>query len=147
LLIGGGVGSAPLLFLSQQLKQLGFDPVILLGARSENDILQYEDFKTIGDTYITTENGSLGEKGYVTDHSLLNSNIFSKIYACGPKPMLQAVAKYARQHETDCEVSLENMMACGIGACLCCVEKTVQGNTCICTEGPVFNINQLTWQI
>jgi dihydroorotate dehydrogenase electron transfer subunit len=64
---------------------------------------------------------------------------------CGPAPMMKAVAAQAKQSGTDCFVSLENMMACGLGACLCCVEKTVKGNVCVCTEGPVFNINQLTW--
>jgi dihydroorotate dehydrogenase electron transfer subunit len=66
-------------------------------------------------------------------------------YTCGPKPMMVAVAKYAHDHGIECEASLENLMACGFGACLCCVEKTVRGNICACTEGPVFNINQLTW--
>jgi dihydroorotate dehydrogenase electron transfer subunit len=61
--------------------------------------------------------------------------------------MMAAVAGYARKKGIACEVSLENTMACGIGACLCCVEKTVRGNVCVCTEGPVMNINQLTWQI
>ena len=59
--------------------------------------------------------------------------------------MMKAIAAIARERNIDCEVSLENMMACGLGACLCCVEKTVKGNVCVCTEGPVFNINQLTW--
>lgn len=61
--------------------------------------------------------------------------------------MMKAVAAKARKVGAECEVSLENMMACGLGACLCCVENTVKGNVCVCTEGPVFNINELTWQI
>ena len=60
--------------------------------------------------------------------------------------MMKAVAQYARQKNIECEVSLENMMACGVGACLCCVEKTTEGNLCVCTDGPVFNIKQLLWQ-
>ena len=72
---------------------------------------------------------------------------FDRISTCGPKPMMVAVAKYAKVNGVTCEVSLENMMACGLGACLCCVEKTVKGNVCVCKEGPVFNINDLTWQI
>ena len=68
-----------------------------------------------------------------------------KIYCCGPAPMMKAIAKVAKDKDVDCEVSLENMMACGLGACLCCVENTVKGNVCVCTEGPVFNINELTW--
>jgi dihydroorotate dehydrogenase electron transfer subunit len=61
--------------------------------------------------------------------------------------MMMAVARFAQQANIDCEVSLENMMACGLGACLCCVEKTTQGNLCVCKEGPVFNVKQLLWQI
>jgi dihydroorotate dehydrogenase electron transfer subunit len=146
-LIGGGVGVAPLLYLGVYLKANGFQPTFLLGARSEKDLLQLEEFSKYGDVYITTEDGSRGEKGFVTNHSLLQSEKAGFIYSCGPKPMMLAVAKYARQQAIPCEVSLENTMACGIGACLCCVEKTKKGNVCVCTEGPVFNINQLTWQI
>ncbi|MDR2384243.1 MAG: dihydroorotate dehydrogenase electron transfer subunit [Tannerella sp.] len=148
LLVGGGVGTAPILFMGKILKEMYFNLVFLLGGRTKNDIMQMDEFQKLGTVYVTTEDGSKGEKGFVTNHStLLVSREFGKIYACGPKPMMEAVAKYAKDRNIDCEVSLENMMACGIGACLCCVEKTVKGNVCVCTEGPVFNINQLTWQI
>jgi dihydroorotate dehydrogenase electron transfer subunit len=146
LLIGGGVGVAPLLYLGAFLKERGFQPVFLLGARTENDLLQLDEFRKYGEVCITTENGILGEKGFVTNHSILQQKA-DFIYSCGPKPMMIAVARYARQQSIPCEVSLENSMACGIGACLCCVEKTTKGNTCVCTEGPIFNIDQLTWQI
>ncbi|MDR1738179.1 MAG: dihydroorotate dehydrogenase electron transfer subunit [Candidatus Symbiothrix sp.] len=147
LLIGGGVGIAPLLFLGQTLKQQGFIPEFLLGARTRNDLLCLDDFAAVGAVYITTEDGSIGEKGFVSNHSVLSNTKADFIYTCGPKPMMMAVARYAKRHNIPCEVSLENTMACGIGACLCCVEKTVDGNTCVCTEGPVFNINELLWQI
>jgi dihydroorotate dehydrogenase electron transfer subunit len=147
LLIGGGVGVAPLLYWGACLKENGFQPAFLLGARTEKDLLQLELFKQYGEVHITTENGSLGEKGFVTNHSVLQEDNIDFIYACGPKPMMVAVARYAQKQGIACEVSLENTMACGIGACLCCVEKTMKGNVCVCTEGPVFNINQLTWQI
>jgi dihydroorotate dehydrogenase electron transfer subunit len=147
LLIGGGVGTAPLLFLGACLKEKGFKPVFLLGARSEKDLMQLDDFQQFGTVYTTTEDGSHGEKGYVTNHSLLTNIQFNKIYTCGPKPMMRAVARYASIHHIACEVSLENTMACGIGACLCCVENTVNGHVCVCTEGPVFNIDKLTWRI
>ncbi|MDR2472502.1 MAG: dihydroorotate dehydrogenase electron transfer subunit [Tannerella sp.] len=146
LLVGGGVGTAPMLYLGATLLQIGCKPSFLLGARTASDVLQRQDFERIGTVHITTEDGSLGDKGFVTDHSILATS-FNKIYACGPKPMMLAIARYAKATSSDCEVSLENMMACGIGACLCCVEKTVRGNVCVCSEGPVFNINQLTWQI
>ena len=147
LLVGGGVGIAPLLYAGRALKANGAEPIFLLGARTADGVLERDLFGQIGRVLITTEDGSLGERGFVTQHSTLQTECFDKIMACGPKPMMMAVARYARQTNTDCEVSLENMMACGLGACLCCVEKTVKGNVCVCTEGPVFNINQLTWQL
>ena len=147
LLIGGGIGVAPLLFLGETLKSIGYHPAFLLGARSKEYIIQLEAFEKIGKVYVTTEDHSMGEKGFVTHHPILQSKKFDKIYACGPLPMMLAVAHYAKTSDINCEVSLENRMACGIGACLCCVENTVQGNVCVCTEGPVFNIKQLTWQI
>lgn len=145
LLIGGGVGTAPMLFLGARLREAGYKPKFLLGARSKNDLLQLDDFRKYGELYCTTEDGSFGEKGYVTDHSVLKKTQISKIYTCGPKPMMVAVAKYANMNKIECEVSLENLMACGFGVCLCCVEKTREGNVCVCTEGPVFNIENLTW--
>lgn len=147
LLVGGGVGTAPMLFLGEMLKEVGFAPDFLLGARTKEDVMQLTDFEKIGRVYVTTEDGSMGEKGFVTNHSVLKEKKYEQIYTCGPKPMMVAVAKYAKASDIPCDVSLENMMACGIGACLCCVENTVKGNVCVCTEGPVFNINQLTWQI
>ena len=145
LLIGGGVGEAPLLYLGDELKRAGFDPVFLLGVRRKGDLMQLSDFQQRGIVYLISEDGSIGEKGYVTDHSVLQHEQFDRMYACGPKPMMVAVARYAVSNGISCEVSLENTMACGIGACLCCVEQTTEGHKCVCTEGPVFNINQLTW--
>ncbi len=146
LLVGGGVGTAPLLYMGHCLKEQGVEPAFLLGARSGADLMQPDEFRNLGTVYITTEDGSMGEIGYVTNHSVLKEKTFDRIYTCGPKPMMMAVARYAAEQSIWCEVSLENTMACGIGACLCCVEKTQKGNVCVCTEGPVFNINQLTWQ-
>ena len=147
LLVGGGVGTAPMLYLGEQLAKNGSKPTFLLGAKTDKDLLQLEQFSTYGDVYTTTEDGSHGEKGYVIQHSILNSIQFEQIYTCGPKPMMIAVAKYAKSKNIACEVSLENMMACGVGACLCCVENTAEGHLCVCKEGPVFNINKLLWQI
>ena len=147
LLVGGGVGTAPMLFLGEALKKCGIQPTFLLGARSANDLLQIEEFAALGEVHVTTEDGSKGEKGYVTLHSVLKKEHFDMIYTCGPKPMMVAVAKYAKSNGIECEVSLENKMACGVGACLCCVEDTQEGNVCVCKEGPVFNIKRLLWQI
>lgn len=146
LLVGGGVGTAPLLYLGAQMNLMGMRPTFLLGARTKDMLLQMEDFQRVGDVYVTTEDGSAGEKGFVTQHSILFKQHFDRISVCGPSPMMKAVAMFARANSVPCEVSLENMMACGLGACLCCVEKTVKGNVCVCTEGPVFDINELTWE-
>lgn len=147
LLIGGGVGVAPLLYLGAEMAKNGIKPTFLLGARTKNDLLMLDIFKRYGRVYVTTEDGSEGEKGFVTNHSLLQQEHFDHIFTCGPTPMMKAVARYAKQNDITCEVSLENLMACGLGACLCCVEKTVNGNLCVCKDGPVFNINDLLWQI
>lgn len=145
LLIGGGVGVAPLLYLGKKAKEAGANVKFLLGARTENDLLELEQFESVGEVFVSTENGGKGEKGFVTQHSVLNSGSFSRIACCGPMPMMKAVAKIAKEKSIECEVSLENVMACGLGACLCCVEDTVEGNVCVCKEGPVFNIKRLKW--
>lgn len=147
LLVGGGVGVAPLLYFGKSIKAMGGEPTFLLGARSTKDVLERELFEQVGRVLITTEDGSEGEKGFVTNHSVLAQEHFDRISTCGPKPMMMAVARYAFKNDIECEVSLENKMACGVGACLCCVEKTVEGNKCVCKEGPVMNIKKLTWQI
>jgi dihydroorotate dehydrogenase electron transfer subunit len=148
LLIGGGSGVAPMLFLA---RACGLNPEqvhILLGAKTAADHIETGEYSNFGRFYRTTEDGSAGEQGFVTHHSLYKNKLheFTKIYACGPGPMMKAVAAGAAATGIFCEVSLENLMACGFGVCLCCVEKTVSGNQCVCTEGPVFNINKLTWQ-
>ena len=146
LLVGGGVGVAPLLYMGAEMKRQGIEPTFLLGARTANDLLMLPIFNKYGRAYVTTEDGSMGEKGFVTNHSILNQEHFDRISTCGPTPMMKAVARYARQNNVDCEASLENLMACGLGACLCCVEKTTEGNLCVCKDGPVFNIKKLLWQ-
>lgn len=145
LLIGGGVGIAPLHHLAKEFKKEGVTPTFLIGARSKHLLLMLESLSQLGDVHITTDDGSAGHKGVVTTHPFLDKGNYDAIFCCGPAPMMKAVAKFAKAKNIECEVSLENMMACGIGACLCCVENTVKGNVCVCTEGPVFNITDLTW--
>lgn len=145
LLVGGGVGVAPLLYFGKQLSDRGLQPTFLLGARTGRDLLMLDEFKRYGRVCVTTEDGSMGEKGFVTQHSILSNERFQQISTCGPKPMMVAVARYAQKAGVYCEASLENMMACGVGACLCCVENTVRGHVCVCKEGPVFDVTQLLW--
>ena len=147
LLVGGGVGVAPLMYLGRKIKEMGGEPTFLLGARSKKDLLLIDEFKEIGRVFITTEDGTEGEKGFVTNHSVLSNETFDMISTCGPKPMMMAVARFAAKAGVECEVSLENKMACGVGACLCCVEDTIDGHVCVCKEGPVINIKKLKWQI
>ena len=146
LLVGGGVGVAPLLYLGAELKQQGGEVTFLLGGRSAKDVLELVFFNRYGRVCVTTEDGTMGEQGFVTNHSVFAES-FDKIFTCGPTPMMKAVARYAKEKDIECEASLENMMACGLGACLCCVEKTTEGNLCVCKEGPVFNTKRLLWQI
>lgn len=143
LLVGGGVGIAPLLMLGRQLREKNCEPTFLIGLRTATDLVERELYEDVGRVFITTEDGSLGERGFVTKHSILQQEHFDRIATCGPKPMMQSVARYAQKVKTICEASLENTMACGIGACLCCVENTIAGHKCVCTDGPVFNINTL----
>lgn len=146
LLVGGGIGSAPLLYYGQQLLAAGCTPHFLLGGRSGKDLLQLERFSEMGEVYVTTDDGTVGQQGFVTQHTLWADAAYDHIAVCGPKPMMKAVAHMAHERGIRCEVSLENLMACGLGACLCCVEKDADGhNVCVCQEGPVFNIDRLGW--
>ncbi len=147
LLVGGGCGIAPLLFLSQILHLNNIRPTILLGFRTRQEIAETGEYAKYGNLLLTTDDGSEGERGLVTDHSIFKEGgrVFSKIYCCGPEPMMRAVARIAGRHGTDCEVSLENTMACGFGVCLCCITPTDKGNERVCVEGPVFNTKRLQW--
>lgn len=143
LLVGGGAGTAPLLYLAKKFDSMGVRPTIILGGRTKDLIPVQEPFAQYGNLLIATDDGSQGEKGMVTQHSQFDQP-YDKIFTCGPTPMMKAVARHAVSKGIDCEVSLENMMACGLGACLCCVCDTDEGHKCVCKEGPVFNAKDLT---
>jgi dihydroorotate dehydrogenase electron transfer subunit len=137
---------APLLFLASRSGLKVSQTDVLLGARTSADHIPVELYSSYAGCQFTTEDGSKGETGMVTSHSIFSDlSGYSKIYCCGPLPMMKVVASIARAHGIFCEVSLENLMACGFGVCLCCIEPTVKGNLTVCTEGPVFNINDLLW--
>lgn len=148
LLIGGGVGIAPLYMAAKHLKSIGANPTVLLGARNVEDLLKKDDFAMVTTTECTTEDASFGTKGFVTDHFYMKDDLkrFTSIIVCGPMPMMRAIARVAEANNIPCQVSLENKMACGIGACLCCVTETTDGhNTCVCTGGPVFDSKNVKW--
>ena len=148
LIVAGGSGVAPFIYYAKQLAPLKKNLTFLFGGRTKEDIVLVDRFREYGQVLFTTEDGSMGEKGLVTQHSLFQKDElpFDHIVTCGPDPMMKAIAKIAAARGIPCEVSLENTMACGFGACLCCIVETVNGNKCVCTEGPVFNIKDLKWQ-
>lgn len=143
--IGGGIGIPPMLELA---KQLNGKKQIILGYRDQ--LFLQKEFEPYGEVFIATEDGSAGTKGNVLDAVLLRGLSADVIYACGPLPMLRALKAYAKERHMECYVSLEERMACGIGACLGCVckSKEVDGHTNvnnkrICKEGPVFEAQEV----
>lgn len=148
----GGIGVAPLVFLAQRLKQTGTDMnriMVFLGGRSRSDILCAEIFSELGtQVTITTEDGTAGKQGLVTDplQKWIKDNNPEMIYACGPHPMLNAVGKAAQIHAIACEVSIETLMACGLGVCMGCAVSTNEageGYRHVCKDGPVFDARVL----
>lgn len=140
-LMGGGIGVPPILELA---KQLNCEKQIVMGYRDANTFLS-KQFEENGKVYISTEDGSVGTKGNVMDAIRENGLTADIIYACGPTPMLRAIKNYAESNGIECYISLEERMACGIGACLACVCKTKEKdhhsnvhNKRICKDGPVF---------
>lgn len=153
LLVAGGLGIVPLYLLARQLAAT--TPVhLLLGGRSREDILAVTEFERLGvETYVATDDGSLGEQGLVTEvlERQLQQRAVSHIYACGPPAMLNQVQQLAHSYGVALEVSLEAHMACGVGACLGCVVPVTtschsSGYACCCTQGPVFKAQELDWQ-
>ena len=145
LLIGGGIGIPPLLQLAGELK---CEKQMVLGYR--DSLFLQKEFKRQGNVYIATEDGSYGTEGNVLDAIRENGLDGEIIYACGPTPMLRAVKAFARERKTECWVSLEERMACGIGACLACVCKSKErdshtnvNNKRVCKEGPVFRAEEV----
>lgn len=145
LLVGGGIGSAPLLYLAKWFANMGHRPTVLLGGKTKEDIVRVGEFEKFAKMGIGTDDGSLGEKGLITEHPILQTTEPDKIYACGPMGMMKALADYAHGRRIELEVSLERNMACAIGACLCCVVPIENGNSRVCCDGPVFDSRNLDW--
>ena len=140
LLLGGGVGVPPLYLLAKKLGEQGKNPVAVLGFNSKKDVFYIEQFKQYCDNVIlVTADGSMGEKGFVTDHL---PEKYSYFYSCGPEPMLKAVCGVTK---TGGQLSLEERMGCGFGACMGCSHKTTNGYKRVCREGPVFLKEELLW--
>lgn len=154
ILVGGGVGLAPLYLLAKELVK-GHKVRLFAGGRSKEDVLCITEFERLGvETYVATDDGTLGDRGLVTQvmmNQLAIGNKPKRIFACGPFPMLRAVAGIAEEMQVPCQVSLEAFMACGMGACLGCVVKGVNHSSetpdyrCVCKDGPVFDSTDLSW--
>ena len=145
-LMGGGIGVPPILQLAKELEA---DKSILVGYR-DNQLFLKEDLDKYGKVYVATEDGSAGTKGNVMDAIAANVLEADVIFACGPMPMLRAIKRYAEEHRIKAYISLEEHMACGVGACLGCVVKTKEvdhhshvNNARICTDGPVFDAEEV----
>ena len=140
-LIGGGVGVPPMYLLCKKLIEKGAVPTVILGFNTSSEIFYKEEFEKLGvKTVVTTVDGSEGIKGFVTD--ALKDTDYSYYFACGPMPMLKAVYNTCK---TSGQLSFEEKMGCGIGACMGCSCKTVTGYKRICTEGPVLEKEEILW--
>ena len=148
LLVGGGYGVAPLHFLAKRLKGCK----LFLGGRTAADLLALDKFKALGvEVFTATNDGSAGVKGLVTDPlddelaKLREKGEKFELFACGPDPMLKAVAMRATGTGSKGWISMDRHMVCGVGACYACIQKTVRGNSRCCVEGPVFAAEDLVW--
>jgi len=142
LVIGGGVGAPPMYGVAKELVKQGAKPIVILGFTSKDDVFYEEEFKALGcDVYVTTNDGSYGTKGFVTD-VIKTLEGYDYFYTCGPLPMLKAIAD-----ATECsgQLSFEERMGCGFGGCMGCSCKTLTGNKRICTEGPVLLKEEIIW--
>ena len=143
LLIGGGIGAAPLLYLGKALLGRGVKPTVVLGFNSACEAVLLEDFRSLGvDLHIATMDGTLGTKGFVTDAVREHSLKAGYFYCCGPTPMMKAVRAALG---TDGEFSLEERMGCGAGFCYGCSIQTARGPKRVCEDGPVFKKEDLLW--
>lgn len=143
-LLGGGIGSAPLYFLAKRFLEREILPTVILGFRNKQKMILIEEFENLDiPFYVATEDGSHGTKGYVTDAIREEGLQPDYFYACGPMPMLKALS---RNLEIPGQLSLEARMGCGFGVCMCCSIETVNGPKRICKEGPVFDKEELIWK-
>lgn len=152
LIVAGGLGIASVFFLAERIVQSGDKANIYYGARTETDLIMIDELRGITEGLsISTDDGSCGERGCVTDMfgDFLSCNpsltAEAVIYACGPAKMLETISSIARARRIAAYISLEERMACGIGACLGCVVKTVEGYKRVCKEGPVFRAEEIVW--
>ncbi len=149
-LVGGGIGVPPMLACAQKAKGYGADAKAILGFRSKDAVIIEDDFREACETFVTTDDGSYARKGFVTDILCGQLAGCTGIAACGPRIMLKSVAAIAKEAQIPCQVSMEERMGCGIGACLVCACALKDGNGQkhyghVCKDGPVFNAEEVDW--
>ncbi|MEQ4489420.1 MAG: dihydroorotate dehydrogenase electron transfer subunit [Dehalococcoides mccartyi] len=145
LLLGGGLGIAPLRFLADEALKQGKRVSLIQGARTELQVCPSHLLPEDASCHVTTENGAIGKKGLITHHLAEFLPDTDQIIACGPVPMLKALAKEPQLAGKDVQVSLEVRMACGLGICYGCAVKTIKGMKTVCHDGPVFDIRDIHW--
>lgn len=145
LLVGGGVGIPPLYELGKRLRDQGTKVISVLGFRDAQSMFCLEEFRTLGEVYVSTEDGSFGVKGFVTEAITSHNPDFDTIYACGPKVMLKSLDD-AYKGKKEGFLSFEERMACGIGACYACMIDTKDGLKRVCKDGPVFKLGEVTYE-
>ncbi|MCL2838819.1 MAG: dihydroorotate dehydrogenase electron transfer subunit [Oscillospiraceae bacterium] len=148
ILVGGGIGTFPLLLLARELELRVKKPIAILGYRTKELITLTDEFEAVcEEVKITTDDGSHGTHGFVTDvlADMAKNGKISAIYTCGPTGMMKAVAKIAIEHNIPAQVSMEERMACGIGACVTCTCSVAGYNARVCKDGPVFNAEMVDW--
>lgn len=144
ILLGGGIGCAPLMSLALDCKIAGKNPILVLGFNTKEDVIRYEDlYAALVECHYSTVDGSYGTKGFVTDVIREKNLSADYFYACGPMPMLKAICNTL---EIPGEVSLESRMGCGFGICMCCSVECKDGAKRICKDGPVFRKEELIWK-
>ena len=147
LLVGGGMGLAPLLCAAEKLDSVD----VLMGGKTADEVIFWENafVSEVGEMFITTDDGSLGEKGFVTNFlsEILQVENYSAVFTCGPEIMMRTVALEVLANDIFCQVSFERRMACGLGACLSCSVDTTQGRKKVCKDGPIFNAEEVFFDV
>jgi dihydroorotate dehydrogenase electron transfer subunit len=149
LLVGGGVGAAPLFMQAQNATLAGAKVSVVLGAQTKDALVTLHDYETLlhESVYCATDDGSFGEHGFCTSivERILCEENFDRVFVCGPHPLMKIVAGLCEKAKVPCEVSIEKRMACGVGACLSCVVDTKSGKKRACVDGPVFSSEEIVW--
>ena len=147
-LIGGGIGFAPLLFLARKLAEKKMLMHSFMGFKTSSEVFIDPELRIFSEKiFLSTDDGTKGENGFITDvfEKIVAKNSYDQVFVCGPEAMMKRVYAICKKNELPLQLSLESIMACAIGACMCCVTETQNGYKKVCSDGPVFNKEDLSW--